>query len=146
MANYIFSAGHLPSTPPIPRWQQRSLASNTGLDKYHPIRFLQMEWKSFMDVYNSIFESNVHKINQNCGNLPETFWVDKFLHNFVEISTEICGILSGISTSFHELKFSSEYFGSLFYWEYFLRIFCFVEIYSLISMKRSSKFSTTSPK
>ena len=41
-----------------------------------------MEWKSFMDVYNSFFESNFHKINQNCGNLPETFWVDK--HNFVK--------------------------------------------------------------
>ena len=56
-----------------------------------------------------------------------------------------CGNLSGISTSFHELKFSSEYFGSLFYWEYFLRIFCFVEIYSLFSKKRSSKFSTIFP-
>ena len=21
---------------------------------------------------------NIHKINQTCGNLPETFWVDKF--------------------------------------------------------------------
>ena len=31
-----------------------------------------------MDTYNSIFEINFHKINQNCGNLPESFWVDKF--------------------------------------------------------------------
>ena len=31
-----------------------------------------------MDAYNSIFEINFHKINQNCGNLPESFWVDKF--------------------------------------------------------------------
>ena len=31
-----------------------------------------------MDANNSIFEINFHKINQNCGNLPESFWVDKF--------------------------------------------------------------------
>ena len=30
-----------------------------------------------MDAYNSIFEINFHKINKNCGNLPESFWVDK---------------------------------------------------------------------
>ena len=37
-----------------------------------------------MDVYNSIFEANFHKINLNSRNLPETFWVDKFKAYFYE--------------------------------------------------------------
>ena len=88
-----------------------------------------------MNSYNSIFEINFHKINQNCGNLPESFLVDKFHAYF---STD----LSGISTSFHELKFSREYFGSLFYWQYFHTIFA---LWKVIFKKRSSKFSTTFP-
>ena len=40
-----------------------------------------------MDAYNSIFEINFHKINQNFGNLPESFWVDKFhAYLFVNIT------------------------------------------------------------
>ena len=63
-----------------------------------------------MDVYNSIFESNFHKINQNCGNFPETFWVEK--HNNVKISTDYPLLWKSIR-NFH-----------IFSWvEIFLRIF-----------------------
>ena len=51
-----------------------------------------------MDVYNSKFESNFRKINQNCGNLPENFFVDKLQAYF-------CGNFHRLS-AFMEIKWS----------------------------------------
>ena len=48
-----------------------------------------------MDAYNSIFEINFHKINQNCGNLPESFWVDKF-HPFFARDQWVCEWVEGV--------------------------------------------------
>ena len=48
-----------------------------------------------MDVYNSIFVSNIHKRHQNIGNLLETFWVDKFQAYF-------CGNLYGRESHYFE--------------------------------------------
>ena len=68
-----------------------SRSNFTYLWKYHPIRFPETQYKSFIDVYNCIFKAILHKITHKYGNLPETFWGDKFQAYF-------CGNFHRLST------------------------------------------------
>ena len=87
----------------LPHYGVLSRGNSTYLWKYHTIKVPPMQYKSFMDAYNCIFEANFLKINENCAKLPETFRGDKFNAYF-------CGNFHRLSTLSGR---ESRYFGEI---------------------------------